>query len=255
MKAYYESDQYYLAAQALLEYYRGRTDVVNGNVNLIAPSISAEEQVWADQALLANEYRFYVEGYMDGDVPYSYLKSRAVDWTVCPTGDLEQRYRVHRHQWMVPQGKAYRTSLDETYASEWVTVYEDWLGKISPSDGRRGLRRRSRLAARGVARGIVCLASGRCGLPCRGPVRSALLFHAIDLFHAAAAFEVPGESRRAGRACQDALFGGCRYEGCGGARRVPRRYDFPRDEAGRRVGRTKASTPACSRCWISITAA
>ena len=27
VKAYYESDQYYLAAQALLEYYRGRTDV------------------------------------------------------------------------------------------------------------------------------------------------------------------------------------------------------------------------------------
>ena len=135
VKAYYESDQYYLAAQALLEYYRGRTDVVNGNVNLIAPSISAEEQVWADQALLANEYRFYVEGYMDGDVPYSYLKSWAVDWTVCPTGDLEQRYRVHRHQWMVPQGKAYRTSLDETYASEWVTVYEDWLGKYPRPTG------------------------------------------------------------------------------------------------------------------------
>ena len=135
VKAYYESDQYYLAAQALLEYYRGRTDVVNGNVNLIAPSISAEEQVWADQALLANEYRFYVEGYMAGDVPYSYLKSRAVDWTVCPTGDLEQRYRVHRHQWMVPQGKAYRTSLDETYASEWVTVYEDWLGKYPRPTG------------------------------------------------------------------------------------------------------------------------
>ena len=27
VKAYYDSDQYYLAAQALLEYYRGRTDV------------------------------------------------------------------------------------------------------------------------------------------------------------------------------------------------------------------------------------
>ena len=44
VKAYYDSDQYYLAAQALLEYYRGRTDVINGNVNLIAPSISAQEQ-------------------------------------------------------------------------------------------------------------------------------------------------------------------------------------------------------------------
>ena len=37
VKAYYDSDQYYLAAQALLEYYRGRTDVINGNVNLIDP--------------------------------------------------------------------------------------------------------------------------------------------------------------------------------------------------------------------------
>ena len=135
VKTYYESDQHYLAAQALLEYYRGRTDVINGNVNLIAPSISAEEQVWADQALIANEYRFYVEDYMDGDVPYSYLKSKAVDWTVCPTGDLEQRYRVHRHQWMVPQGKAYRTSLDETYITEWVTVYEDWLEKYPRPTG------------------------------------------------------------------------------------------------------------------------
>ena len=135
VKTYYESDQHYLAAQALLEYYRGRTEVINGNVNLIAPSISAEEQVWADQALIANEYRFYVEDYMDGDVPYSYLKSKAVDWTVCPTGDLEQRYRVHRHQWMVPQGKAYRTSLDETYITEWVTVYEDWLEKYPRPTG------------------------------------------------------------------------------------------------------------------------
>ncbi len=135
VKAYYESDQHYLAMQALLEYYRGRTDVVNGSVNLIAPSISAQEKVWADRALRANEYRFYVEDYMDGDAPYSYLKSGAVDWTVCPTGDLEQRYRVHRHQWMVPQGKAYRTSLDETYSAEWVTVYEDWLEKYPRPTG------------------------------------------------------------------------------------------------------------------------
>lgn len=66
VKAYYDSDQYYLAAQALLEYYRGRTDVINGNVNLIAPSISAQEQEWADYALVKNEYRFYNGTYMDG---------------------------------------------------------------------------------------------------------------------------------------------------------------------------------------------
>lgn len=135
VKTYYQSEQYYLAAQALLEYYRTRTDVVNGNVNLIAPSISAEEQARADQALSTNSYRFYVEGYMDGDAPYSYLSSRSINWALNPTGDPEQRFRVHRLQWMAPQGKAYRTSLDENYTREWVTVYENWLGANARPEG------------------------------------------------------------------------------------------------------------------------
>lgn len=127
VKAYYESDQYYLAAQALLEYYRSRTDVVNANVNLIAPSVSAEEKQWADYALAANEYRLYNGGYLDGDKPWSYMTSKKIDWTKRASATAEERYGLHRLQWMVPQGKAYRTTLDETYSSEWVTLYEDWL--------------------------------------------------------------------------------------------------------------------------------
>ena len=69
-----ESDQYYLAAQALLEYYRGRTDVVNGNVNLIAPSISATRTGVGRSGAPRQRVSFYVEGYMDGDVPHSYLE-------------------------------------------------------------------------------------------------------------------------------------------------------------------------------------
>ena len=66
VKAYYESDQYYLAAQALLNYFRTRTQV-NANVNLIAPSITAEEQARADWALpvtgdAQDGYRFWVDG-------------------------------------------------------------------------------------------------------------------------------------------------------------------------------------------------
>ena len=66
VKAYYESDQYYLAAQALLNYFRARTQV-NANVNLIAPSITAEEQARADWALpvtgdAQDGYRFWVDG-------------------------------------------------------------------------------------------------------------------------------------------------------------------------------------------------
>ena len=135
VKAYYEADQYYLAAQALLEYYRSRTGVINGNVNLIAPSISADEQLWADYALSKGEYRFYNEGYSDGDKPYSYLTSNKLDWTKRSSASAGERFGLHRLQWMVPQGKAYRTSLDETYTTEWVAVYKDWLEKFPRPTG------------------------------------------------------------------------------------------------------------------------
>ena len=135
VKANYEADQYYLAAQALLEYYRSRTGVINGNVNLIAPSISADEQLWADYALSKGEYRFYNEGYSDGDKPYSYLSSSKLDWTKRSSAQAGERFGLHRLQWMVPQGKAYRTSLDETYATEWITVYKDWLTQFPRPTG------------------------------------------------------------------------------------------------------------------------
>ncbi len=74
----------------LLNYFRSRS-LVNGNVNLIAPSITAQEQLWADYALPASGdakdgYRFYVEGYLDGDKPYSYQNtSGKLDWTARST--------------------------------------------------------------------------------------------------------------------------------------------------------------------------
>ena len=129
VKSLRDADQYYLAAQALLEYYRGRTDVPNAHVSLIAPSISASEQQWADHASSDGKYRFYVEGYDDGGQPYSYANgSGKLDWTL-NSADEEQHYRVHRHAWMVAQGKAYRTSLDESYVQGWAEVYENWLDK------------------------------------------------------------------------------------------------------------------------------
>lgn len=129
VKSLRDADQYYLAAQALLEYYRGRTDVPNNHVSLIAPSISAAEQAWADHASSDGKYRFYVEGYDDGGQPYSYANgSGKLDWTL-NSADEEQHYRVHRHAWMLAQGKAYRTSLDESYAKGWIEVYESWLDK------------------------------------------------------------------------------------------------------------------------------
>ena len=80
---------------------------------------TANELRWADYALRENDYRFYVNNYYDAaageNVPYSY-KSKSgdgIDWTIWPTGEQEQRYQLHRHQWMVPQAKTYYSSQDE----------------------------------------------------------------------------------------------------------------------------------------------
>lgn len=41
--------------------------------------------------------------------------------------EQEQRYQLHRHQWMVPQAKTYYSSQDEKYALNWIEVYGDWI--------------------------------------------------------------------------------------------------------------------------------
>ncbi|MEG1622973.1 MAG: heparinase II/III family protein [Alistipes sp.] len=133
-KAHYQAKEYYLAARELLGYYRNRTHIVNPDVNLISPSITVDQQKWADQALARNGYRFYVKNYFDpavttDQVPYSYKGANGIDWTLWPTKENEQRYQLHRHQWFLPQAYAYRVSSDETYVKAWIEVYSDWLAK------------------------------------------------------------------------------------------------------------------------------
>ena len=60
VKQYYEAGNYQLAANALLDYYRMRTDVVNPNVTLLGTTASAVELNIANQAL---DYRFYVRNF------------------------------------------------------------------------------------------------------------------------------------------------------------------------------------------------
>lgn len=130
VKSYYEADQYYLAAKALLEYYRARTEVPHPDVNLLSPTITAEEQQIADWALSENNYCLWIEGSLGSDgTPFSWMKDKAVDWALNPSGEEASRYGVHRHAWFLPQALAYRTSLDETYVKELVALHGDWIAK------------------------------------------------------------------------------------------------------------------------------
>ncbi len=132
-KAAYAAKDYYGAAEAILAYYRGRSGVVNPNVDLSNTTVTADEQLYADQALKENGYRFYVKNYYedkDAKIPYSYMTEEGgIDWMLMPTPKVEQelRYQLQRHQWMLPQAKAYYVTKDEKYAKSWMEVFTDWF--------------------------------------------------------------------------------------------------------------------------------
>ena len=122
VKSLHEASRDHEAAQALLEYYQGRTGIKNANLDLEHLSISAREQKWADEAL---EHTFYVH---DGYQPaFNYGKD--INWQYWPVKDNELRWQLHRHKWFTPMGKAYRLTKNEKYAKEWAYQYMDWIKK------------------------------------------------------------------------------------------------------------------------------
>lgn len=139
VKQYFEAKNYQLATAELLNYYRMRTDVVNPNVALLGTTASAVELNIANQAL---EYKFYVRnfpetrGETDGvrdeskDTYYSFKNSDGtINWDLKVSGitDNEFKYQRHRHQWMIPQAKAYYMTKDEKYILSWKEVFTDWM--------------------------------------------------------------------------------------------------------------------------------
>ena len=129
VKEFYEAGEHYYAANALLEYYRTRTNVTNPNLSLINVTISEAEQAKADYALV--DYRFHVNNfYEDKETlkPYSVKQDGGINWEYSPK-DASDEYQkqLHRHQWFIPQAKAYRVSGDEKYIQSWIEVYKNCL--------------------------------------------------------------------------------------------------------------------------------
>lgn len=122
VKALHEEGNDADAAKALLEYYRGRTNVKHPEVDLSNVKISNQDQQWADDAL---KHTFFVhKGYQP-----SYNYGEDINWQYWPVQDNELRWQLHRHKWFSPMGRAYRVSGDEKYAKEWVNQYMDWIIK------------------------------------------------------------------------------------------------------------------------------
>ena len=122
VKSLHESRKDKDAAQALLDYYRARTNIKTPDVNLNKITIGKEEQKWADDAM---EHTFFVhKGYQP-----SFNYGKDINWKYWPVQDNELRWQLHRHKWFTPMGKAYRVSGDEKYAKEWAAQYIDWIKK------------------------------------------------------------------------------------------------------------------------------
>lgn len=129
VKSYYESGDYYYAAYELLEYYRNRTNVTNPGLSLVNVTITSADQAKADYAL--EDYRFHVNNFYEDAAtlkPYSVKKDNKINWEYSPEGASDEyQKQLHRHQWFIPQAKAYRVSGDEKYIESWIATYTDWI--------------------------------------------------------------------------------------------------------------------------------
>lgn len=133
VREYHEDGYIYEAAQALRDYYRTRTNVVNPSVDLSVTKSTDEAENIADQALKENGYRFYIANYVERtekgkDVYYSFEgEDGGIDWEYAPVTETQFLIQKHRHQWMKYQAQVYWTSKDEKYVKSFVEVYSDWL--------------------------------------------------------------------------------------------------------------------------------
>lgn len=134
VRSLYQDGYIYEAAEALLDYYRGRTSVVNPYVDLSVTSYASSAKNIADQALKENGYRFYVANYKEStsadgkDVYYSFMDNDGgIDWEYLPVTEAQFRTQKHRHQWMEYQAKVYWGTKDEKYVQSFMEVYSDWL--------------------------------------------------------------------------------------------------------------------------------
>lgn len=129
VKMHYEAGEHYYASLALLDYYRTRTNVTNPDLSLIDVKATETEMGQANAAM--DNYRFYVKGFEDPKapgMPYSVKKDGAINWQNNPAGVTDEyQKQLHRHQWFIPQGKAYRMTGDEKYFESWKEVYSDWV--------------------------------------------------------------------------------------------------------------------------------
>lgn len=132
VKEEYSQKHYANAANALMDYFRNRTNVTNPELNLTTDFLYTEQQSIADQAL---EHRFAVKASnwyesVNGS-SYTYWDfddaNGKINWGFEPEGAGTEYYQKHWHAWFTYLGRAYNIKREEKYFNSWKEVYSDWL--------------------------------------------------------------------------------------------------------------------------------
>lgn len=135
VRTLYEAGRYKMAADALLDYFKNRSGVVNPEVSLPVSSLAANLQRIANDALPGNGYRFAVhagyfyESYSGGVYTYYSFDdgNGGIDWEFEAPGVGTEFYQKHWHYWFLPLAQMYRYTGDEKYFNAWKAQYSDWL--------------------------------------------------------------------------------------------------------------------------------
>ena len=124
VKSLYSDGRLYMAAQALLEYWRTGRTVVNPDIDLASANYSAAEKEKADKALKENGYCFFVKNY---DFNSFADGKGGINWGFTLPNETQFNIQKHRHQWVLPQAKVYWGTKDENYVRSYMEVYSSWL--------------------------------------------------------------------------------------------------------------------------------
>lgn len=144
VKAAYEKGRYAVAADALVEYFRNRTSVINPEVDLSSVVMYNEEKRLAEQAL---EHRFCVRrGHWYESVSgsaYTYWDfddaQGNINWDFQVEEAGQEFYQKHWHAWFKFLAMAQVVTGDDKYFDSWKEVYSDWL-ETYPCPGPTGNR-------------------------------------------------------------------------------------------------------------------
>ena len=142
VKAEYQKGDYATAADALVEYFRDRTSVVNAEEDITAVKMYAEDKNIAAQAL---EHRFCVRrGHWYESVngtSYTYWDfddaEGNINWDFHVEEAGQEFYQKHWHAWFKFLAWSQVLTGDDKYFDSWREVYTDWL-ETYPCPGSAG---------------------------------------------------------------------------------------------------------------------